>query len=134
MRQIIIPALLILMIGCKKKDKSIEPTPTPYVCETKTKVFEGYYETTNNSKDTIVIVFSHNNCPTEGVNTYSVYGLGKAFNNGTQASLNVNTVYEIVSNESAKSATTKGYNCKWGIGSGLSCDYNGVGVLYFKKL
>ena len=129
-------ALLILMIGCKKKEDKPETTNnTQNVCETKTKVFEGKYETQNNSKDTITIVFIHNNCPTEGVNTYSVYGLGKAYNNGiSNSNLDVNKVYEITSNESGKSATTTGVNCKWGLSTVLTTNYTGIGSLAFKKI
>lgn len=134
MRKIMIFALLIIVISCKKKEITLEPTPIPYVCETKTKVFEGKYETQSDSKDTITIVFIHNNCPTEGVNTYSVYGLGKAYNNAIQSNLDVNKVYEIKSNESGKSATTIGVNCNWGAGTIMTCNYSTVGYITFKKL
>jgi len=134
MKKAIIIGLIIFTLGCKKKDVTPEPIITPDVCETKTKVFEGQYEAQSDSKDTITIVFIHNNCPTEGVNTYSVYGLGKTYNNAVQSNLDVNKVYEITSNESAKSATTTGVNCKWGIPLNMSVNYIGAGIMIFKKL
>ncbi len=134
MKKAIAIGLLIFTIGCKKKDITPEPTPTPYVCETKTKVFEGKYETQSDSKDTITIVFIHNNCPTEGVNTYSVYGLGKAYNNAVQSNLDENKVYEIKSDEYLKSATTIGVNCTWGINDNLVVNHGIAGALIFKKL
>lgn len=136
MKQILTIGLLIFVLGCKKKEVTPEPTLTPYVCETKTKVFEGKYEAQSDSKDTITIVFIHNNCPTEGVNTYSVYGLGKAYNNALGSNLDVNKVHEIKSNEGAKSATTTGVNCPaWinGLGN-FATNYNGIGTMSFKKL
>lgn len=134
MKQIAAIILIATIVSCKKKETAPEPTPTPYVCETKTKVFEGKYEAQSDSKDTITIVFIHDNCPTEGVNTYSVYGLGKAYNNAIQSNLDVNKVYEIKSNESTKSATTTGVNCNWGFNTNLSVNYVGAGTMLFKKL
>lgn len=128
-------ALLIIVMSCKKSKTEPQTTQNVQpVCQTKSKVFEGKYEAQSDSKDTIIIVFVHNNCPTEGVNTYSVYGLGKAYNNAIQSNLDVNKVYEIKSNEGAKSATTIGVNCKWGFGTWLSSDLSGEGLVYFKKL
>lgn len=133
MKRYMIFALLIIVVSCKKKET--EPTPPPTtVCETKSKVFEGKYEVMNNSKDTIIITFVKNNCPNEGVNTYLVYGLGKAFNNGTSSNIDEGKVYEITSNETNKTAIATGVDCKFGLGSGLSCDYENIGILYFKKL
>lgn len=134
MKQLLILSLIILTLSCKKSKTEPTTEPTAPVCETKTKVFEGKYECQSDSKDTITIVFIHNNCPTEGVNTYSVYGLGKAYNNAVQSSLDVNKVYEIKSDENAKSAITIGANCNWGFPLNLSTSYSGVGVLTFKKL
>jgi len=135
MKQLLILSLIILTLSCKKSKTEPTTESTTPVCETKTKVFEGKYEVQNSSKDTITIVFIHNNCPLEGVNTYNVYGLGKSYNNGIITSnLDINKVYEIKSDENAKSATTIGANCKWGIGTLLNCNYTGIGVLYFKKL
>lgn len=136
MKTYMIFALLIIVMGCKKKDTKPETTQNAQpVCETKTKVFEGKYEVTNNSKDTIIIVFIKNNCPTEGVNTYSVYGLGKAFNNGiANSNLDATKVYETTSNEGQKSATTTGVNCKFGLYENLTVNYSGIGTLVFKKL
>jgi len=128
-------ALLIIVMSCKKSKTEPQPVENEQpVCQTKSKVFEGKYEAQSDSKDTITIVFIKNNCPTEGVNTYSVYGLAKAYNNALQSSLDVNKVYEIRSDENAKSATTIGFNCKWGFGTWLSSDLSGIGLLYFKKL
>ncbi len=136
MKQLLITGLLIFTLGCKKKNTTPEPTPIVNVCETKTKVFEGKYETQSDSKDTITIVFIHNNCPTEGVNTYSVYGLGKAYNNAVQSALDVNKVYQITSNEGQKSATTSNVNCTWwfNVDGKLGGNMNGLGAMYFKKL
>lgn len=130
MKRYMIFAFLIIVVSCKKKETEPTPPPTP-VCETKTKVFEGKYEAQSDSKDTITIVFIHNNCPTEGVNTYSVYGLGRAYNKAMNSNLDEGKVYEITSNETDKSATTTGVNCKWGM---ASINYSNVGVLYIKKL
>lgn len=134
MKQLIAIGLLVFVLGCKKNKTQPTQNPTSNVCETKTKVFEGKYETQSDSKDTITIVFIHNNCPIQGVNTYSVYGLGKAYNNATHSSLDINKVYEIRSDEASNSATTNGVVCNWGAGTILSCNYSGIGPITFKKL
>lgn len=129
---VIIFTLLITVMGCKKKGKEAEPI-TPPVCETKTKVFEGKWIFQGGQNDTINIVFDHNSCPVKDVNVYKVNGLGKVINSVSSATVNPDKIYYITSNELNKSATTSGVKCNWGIVVNMSCDYQGIGNLMFKK-
>jgi hypothetical protein len=136
MKNILAIILLTAIVGCKKKNVSPAPAPTP-VCETKTKLFEGKYISNTQNHDTVKIVFNHNNCPSVDVNTYSVYGLGKALKStGTSVALDTVAVFSIISNEVQKSAVTSSVICTWGFMStgALSCNYKNVGAIQFTRI
>lgn len=135
MKKLITLILITAIVSCKKKE--VEPTPTTPICETHTKIFDGKYTSNTSSHDTITISYSKNNCPVESSNNYWVYGLGKALTAmGSSVVFDVTKTYNITSNEAAKSASTSGANCNWGIMADgkLSCNYQNVGAVVFTKI